>query len=111
MAMGHGNCILALDVPYNAETVGDTALLFRKDPADLADKLRLVLRDPDLVRRLGGRARERAHAVYQWSDVIDGYERLFRLALAGVYRSSPPSDEMVPRAEGQPSVEGCGASG
>ncbi len=110
-AMGHGSCVLALDVPYNAETVADTALLFRKDPVDLAEKMRLVLRDGDLVQRLGERARERAHAVYRWSDVIEGYERLLRLAVAGAYRGAPPSDEMVPLPEAHPSVEGCGAPG
>jgi glycosyltransferase involved in cell wall biosynthesis len=111
MAMGYGNCILALDVPYNAETVAGTALLFRKDPADLAEQMRRVLRDPASAQRLGDAARARARAVYRWADVTDGYERLLRLAVAGAYRSCPPSDEMVPVREGRPSVEGCGASG
>ena len=75
-AMGYGNCVLALDVPFNAEVVGDAGLLYRKDAADLAAKLRRVLDDPALVKQLGERARERIRSAYRWDQVVDGYERL-----------------------------------
>ena len=94
-AMGYGNCVLALDVPYNAEVVVDAALLYRKDPADLAAKMRLVLGDRALVQRLRERARERVRSAYRWDQVVEGYERVLRRAVAGEYRSHPPSDSGV----------------
>ena len=82
-AMGHGSCVLALDVPFNAEVVADAALLYRKDPADLAAKLQLVLEDAGLVRRLRERARERVKEAYRWDEVIAAYESLLRGVVAG----------------------------
>jgi len=101
-AMGHANCVLALDVPYNAEVVEDAALLYRKDPGDLAGKMRLVLGDPGLVQRLGERARQRVRASYAWEDVVQGYERLLRHVLAGAYRGRVPMDDVMrPDASGR----------
>jgi glycosyltransferase involved in cell wall biosynthesis len=107
-AMGYGNCVLALDVPYNAEVVVDAALLYRKDPADLAAKMRLVLTDRALVQRLRERARERVRSAYRWDQVIEGYERVLRRAVAGEYRSHPPSDSgvMLPEATSRTSTYG-----
>ena len=75
-ALGYGSCVLALDVPYNAEVVGDAALLYQKDQRDLAAKLELVLKDRGLVVRLRQRARARVAEAYRWDDVVTGYERL-----------------------------------
>ncbi len=36
-AMGYGNCILALNVPYNSEVIGESAILFDKSVDDLCD--------------------------------------------------------------------------
>jgi glycosyltransferase involved in cell wall biosynthesis len=91
-AMGFGNAILALDVPFNAEVVADGALLYRKTPAHLAAQMCQLLDDPALVRELRDRARERARLVYSWERVVDGYERVLTAAATGAYRSRPPSD-------------------
>ncbi|HUK20985.1 MAG TPA: DUF1972 domain-containing protein [Gemmatimonadales bacterium] len=91
-AMGFGNAILALDVPFNAEVVADGALLYRKTPAHLAAQMCQLLDDPALVRELRDRARERARLAYSWERVIDGYERVLTAAATGAYRSRPPSD-------------------
>jgi glycosyltransferase involved in cell wall biosynthesis len=80
-ALGYGSCVLALDVPYNAEVVGVAALLSQKDPRDLAAKLELVLKDRPLVERLRQRARARVAEAYRWDDVVAGYERLLRSVL------------------------------
>ena len=98
-AMGHGSCVLALDVPFNAETAGDAALLFRKDAGDLAAQMRRILGDPELVRTLRVRARERIRERYRWPDVIDGYERLLERAAQGAYRGRPASDDLMPVRE------------
>jgi glycosyltransferase involved in cell wall biosynthesis len=91
-AMGYGNCVLALDVPFNAEVVADGALLYRKDPMDLAAKMRRLLDDPELVRGLRQRARERVRAAYRWEQVVLDYERVLERAVAGDFRGRPPSD-------------------
>ena len=91
-AMGYGNCVLALDVPFNAEVVGDAALLYRKDPDDLARLMRRTLVERDLVRHLGERARQRIRQAYQWDDVVMGYERILERAVAGEYHASPRPD-------------------
>ncbi|HXQ28660.1 MAG TPA: glycosyltransferase [Gemmatimonadales bacterium] len=95
-AMGHGCPVLALDVPYNAEVSHDAALLYRKDPVALAEKMREILGSPDLARQLGVRAQERIHAAYRWSDVVESYERVAQKALAGTYRGRPSSDSEMP---------------
>ncbi len=86
-ALGYGNCVLALDVPFNAEVVGDAALLYRKDPDDLARLMRRLLAEPDLVRQMGERARQRIRRVYQWDDVVAGYEHILDRAVTGGYRA------------------------
>jgi glycosyltransferase involved in cell wall biosynthesis len=95
-ALGHGNCVLALDVPFNAEVVGDAALLYRKDPEDLARLMRRILEEPGLARRLGERAQQRIQDAYQWDDVVVGYEQILRRAVAGEYRAMPLPDAAYP---------------
>jgi glycosyltransferase involved in cell wall biosynthesis len=87
-ALGYGNCVLALDVPFNAEVVGDAALLYRKDADHLAAVMRRVLAEPDLARRLGERARQRIRETYQWEHVVAGYEQVLERAVAGEYRAA-----------------------
>jgi glycosyltransferase involved in cell wall biosynthesis len=91
-ALGYGNCVLAFDVPYNAEVVADAALLYQRDPADLAGKMSRLLATPDLVARLRRRAMERINEAYRWEDVVEGYERIIVHAAQGGYRHHPPSD-------------------
>jgi len=95
-AMGHGSCVLTLAVPFNVEVAGDAALTFDRDPADLAAKMRQVLADPGLVRRLRQNARERIRTAYRRDDVVAGYERVLEMAIAGAYRGRPASDVGVP---------------
>jgi len=110
-ALGYGNCVLALDVPFNAEVVGDAALLYRKDPDDLARLMSRILVEPNLVRQLGQRARERVRRAYQWDDVVAGYEQIVERAVAGGYHAAPLSDVVYAAAAlvesaqgGEPSV-------
>lgn len=91
-AMGHGSCVLSLDVPYNVEVVRDAALLYRKDEADLAAKIERLLADDALVETLRRRAQERVCAAYRWPDVVSAYEALLTRAAAGGFKGRPPSD-------------------
>lgn len=76
-AMGSGNCILALDVPFNREVLSDCGLYFKKDVNDLKEKIEFLINNPKIVKELGEKARKRAEKFYRWEDVINEYEKLF----------------------------------
>jgi len=83
-AMGMGNGVVVSDVPENREVAADTALFFRfQGSPDLLETLRLALRDPEGLRCLAARARDRVHRLYNWEAVTDAYEDLFRRLMAG----------------------------
>lgn len=92
-AMGYGNCVLAIDVEYNAEVLDGAGLLWRRhDPDDLAAKMRAALADPALLERCRTAAVERIRSAYTWERITEGYERLFENLKAGRYRGRPSSD-------------------
>jgi glycosyltransferase involved in cell wall biosynthesis len=91
-AMGYGNCILALDVPFNAEVVGESAMLYSKDADDLASKMQVLLDNPALAAEYRRRAPERIEEAYQWDTVVRDYEILFERLKAGYYVTEKASD-------------------
>ena len=95
-ALGSGCCVLALDVPFNAEVVQEAALPYRRDPDDLAAQMRRVLADPRLVDRLRRSGPERVREAYRWDRVIDGYECILERAVEGGYHAAPAADVAYP---------------
>lgn len=91
-ALGYGNCVLALDVNFNAEVVADAALLYRKDPVHLADQMQTLIDDPRLVDELRRRGPIRIKEAYQWDVIVRDYESLFERMVSGFYDNKPPSD-------------------
>jgi glycosyltransferase involved in cell wall biosynthesis len=91
-ALGYGNCVLALDVPFNAEVVADAAVPYRKDPEDLAEKMQMLVDDPELAQSYRDRAPLRIKAAYQWSTVSEDYEALFRALVEKKYSRRTPAD-------------------
>lgn len=76
-AMGFGNCVLVNDVPENREVVGEAGLFFRTaEPETLAEKIREVVAQPEVVDALRHAATGRARACFSWDAVADGYEAL-----------------------------------
>lgn len=82
-AMACGNCVIANASLSNAEVGGDAVLYYDGDQggADLAHRLRRVLRDPQLADSYGARAAQRVAAHYTWDRIADEYEALFRRLL------------------------------
>jgi glycosyltransferase involved in cell wall biosynthesis len=77
--LAHGNCVLTLWTDSNAEVIDGAGVYFHNE-AELAEKLRLIVRDRPLVEGFRLRARERS-LVYSWDRVADQYEELLaRLA-------------------------------
>lgn len=74
-AMGAGAPVLAFDVTFNREVLGDTGLFF-ESPAALA----ALVNDQEAMAEAridrGRRGRTRAGALYDWDEVATGYERL-----------------------------------
>jgi glycosyltransferase involved in cell wall biosynthesis len=81
-ALGFGNCILAHENPFNAEVLGEYGLLFR-DADDLAEKIHLIEREPEIAESLRRRAPDRIRTVYSWDRITDQYEELFYQLAAG----------------------------
>lgn len=82
-AMGYGNCILALDTVFNREVLEDTGLFFSKDPANLAELIRLIERDGNLRSALKKKAPVRILEHYSWDKVSQQYEDLFLKVVDG----------------------------
>ena len=81
-ALGFGNCIIAHENPFNAEVLGEYGLLFR-DADDLAAKIELLERKPELAEDYRRRAPDRIRTVYSWEKITDQYEELFYQLAAG----------------------------
>lgn len=75
-AMGHGNAIVANDVPEHHETLGDAGVYYR-GPEELAARLQRLIDNEAVRESLGRRANERARERYSWEAVADDYERWF----------------------------------
>lgn len=80
--MGHGNCVLANDVPEHREVLGDAGFYFStRNNGELAEKMQYLLDNPQEVEAAGRRAMERIEAKYTWDRVTEAYQGLFeRLA-------------------------------
>jgi glycosyltransferase involved in cell wall biosynthesis len=84
-AMCAGALVVALDTPFNRETLADAGLFFALDPSR-GPTLREVLgglgdEGPQSLRRLRAAAEARAAACYDVDTVVNAYERLLRASL------------------------------
>ena len=76
--MGHGNCILANDVPEHREVLGDAGFFFRTDQnGNLRDQMQYLADNPRIVKAAGQKARARVMEHYTWDKITDDYEKLF----------------------------------
>ena len=76
--MGHGNCILANDVPEHREVLGDAGYFFStKNNGELAKKIQYLIKHPEKVKKAGEDALRRVAENYSWDRVVQDYEKLF----------------------------------
>jgi glycosyltransferase involved in cell wall biosynthesis len=75
-AMGSGNCVIALDVSFNREVLGDTGLYFQ-NVSELKRHIEFLLANQMVLNSLRQKTRERAGELYKWQDVINIYEKTF----------------------------------
>ncbi len=77
-AMGHGNCVLANDVPEHREVLEDAGLYFNaEDPDDLKNQMLYLLRNPEIVEEKRQMAVRRILQNYTWEKISSDYENLF----------------------------------
>jgi glycosyltransferase involved in cell wall biosynthesis len=74
-AMGAAAPVLAYDVNFNREVLGDTGR-FWTTPRDVAAVVAAVEADAAAALSLGAAGQERAERIYDWDDVADRYESL-----------------------------------
>ena len=82
-ALGSGNCVLALNTPFNAEVLQDYGILFEHNPLDLAARLQHIEDHPGVAARYRTRAPWRIREAYTWEKITDQYEELFLQLDAG----------------------------
>ncbi|MCL5263754.1 MAG: glycosyltransferase family 4 protein [Chloroflexi bacterium] len=81
-AMSYGCCVLASDIPQNAEVVGECGLLFKAgDASSLSHTIRRALAEPHAVRQLGNAAKQRVSLYYDWDSVVAKTEELYSYVL------------------------------
>jgi glycosyltransferase involved in cell wall biosynthesis len=77
-ALGHGNAVVAHDVPEHREVLGEAGVYFGyRNPSDLARRLQLFIEDRETVAWYRELAGERARTRYGWDVVTDQYETYF----------------------------------
>jgi len=76
-ALGHGCAVLTLGCSFNRHTIGKAGIPYKKDPDDLAEKIRYTLDHPEKIQKLRIMAKERIREEYTWEKVVDKYEKVF----------------------------------
>ena len=77
--MGHGNCVLANDVPEHREVVGDAGFFFNvHKEGDLTNKMQYLIDHPEEVEKAREKAIKRIQDHYTWDKITEAYESLFR---------------------------------
>jgi glycosyltransferase involved in cell wall biosynthesis len=75
-AMAASCAIVCLNVSFNGEVVGNTALTFEPDAGSLESTLSDLLENPAPLETFRGEARSRVETLYTWEAVTDAYENL-----------------------------------
>lgn len=87
-AMAYGKPILVSDIEENMELItGNSATgaigfdFKNKNVLDLTAKLELLISEPELARRVGAKAKEFVKYYYNWEEIADRTERIYKNAV------------------------------
>jgi glycosyltransferase involved in cell wall biosynthesis len=82
------------DIPENTTVLGDNVLYFRSgDPADLADKIRWAIENPQEMTRLSQSSRDWVRKNFSWEGVASKYDALYQQCLLGIPLSDVDIDK------------------
>ena len=76
-ALGYGNCIVALNTPFNSEVLHNYGIMFERDVESLRERLQFVEDHPAISADYRRRAPERVLKAYTWEHITDQYEEFF----------------------------------
>jgi glycosyltransferase involved in cell wall biosynthesis len=78
-ALGYGNCVLALDTPFNSEVLdgGRYGVLWKKNADDLARLMSELEADPARAQKFRELAPQRIEERFTWDKITTEYEELF----------------------------------
>ena len=78
-ALAYGNALLCSDIPENTLVAEDRAVYFKKsDIDDLADKLKMLCDDGELVEKIRDGVDEFILNKYNWNDVARSTYELYK---------------------------------
>jgi len=79
-AMSYGKCVLSSDIPENLELTQDHGLTFETGNVnDLAEKLAMLIENPEQVAAVGAEARTHIAKHYDWKDIAETTDYLYEL--------------------------------
>jgi len=84
-ALGYGNTVLSLNVPFNAEVISDAGILYERSADDLAEKMQFLIDNPEYRAGFRSKAINRILEEYTWGKITDKYEKFFADIINGVY--------------------------
>jgi glycosyltransferase involved in cell wall biosynthesis len=80
--MMRGQLVIASDIGGLGEVVGGAGLkCIAGDATSLADCMKRVIDQPDIVQRMGKAARARALALYRQDNMVDAYVKLYQVVI------------------------------
>jgi glycosyltransferase involved in cell wall biosynthesis len=81
-AMAYGRATLVSDIAENLEVVGPLGFTFRnKNYKDLAARLKTILRNPEIVAKMGEKEKARVACEYDWQMIVDKIIKIYNNAL------------------------------
>jgi len=77
-AMACQRCVVVSDIDQNLETIGEAGLSFRSNnPESLRNVLFQLLSNPEMIKALGIKAKQRIETTYTWEAIVDQLEKLY----------------------------------
>lgn len=76
-ALGYGNCIVALNTPFNREVLNGYGIMFERSVDDLRRQMQTVEDDPGMAEEFREHAPDRIREAYTWDHITDQYEEFF----------------------------------
>lgn len=78
-AMAHGIPCIDSEIAANRQASRETAIYFNsKSAEDLEEKLNYALNNPEEMKALGGKGKERADTVYNWELISDNILKIYK---------------------------------
>lgn len=78
-AMSYGNCTIGSDIPEIMEVVEDKAVIFEKgNVVSLAEKMKMLDNNPDLVKQYKNSASEFITEKYSWDKTLEETLKVYR---------------------------------